>query len=45
MQLLENSSLAAVPDALRPLGLSLQGRRAPLEVLVIDSMERMPAEN
>jgi uncharacterized protein (TIGR03435 family) len=45
MQLLENSSLAAVPDALRSLGLSLQGRRAPLEVLVIDSMERMPAEN
>ena len=45
MQLLETASLAAVPDALRSLGLSLQGKRAPLEVLVIDSIERMPTEN
>lgn len=45
LQLLDKASVAAVPDALRSLGLSLQSRRAPLEVLVIDSMEKLPTEN
>jgi uncharacterized protein (TIGR03435 family) len=45
LQLLDTASIAAVPDALTPLGLSLQPRRAPLEVLVIDSMEKLPTEN
>lgn len=45
LQLLDKASPAAVPDALKPLGLSLTGRRAPLEVLVIDSMNRLPTEN
>jgi uncharacterized protein (TIGR03435 family) len=45
LQLLDTASIAAVPDALKPLGLSLQPRRAPLEVLVIDSMEKLPTEN
>jgi len=45
LQRLETASLAAVPDALRSLGLSLTPRRAPLEVLVIDSIEKMPTAN
>ena len=44
-QLLENSSLSAIPDALKPLGLLLQPRRAPLEVVVIDSIDKTPTEN
>jgi uncharacterized protein (TIGR03435 family) len=45
MQLLDRTSPAAVPDALRGAGLSLTNRRAPLEVLVIDSIENSPTEN
>jgi uncharacterized protein (TIGR03435 family) len=45
LQRLDTASPAAVPDALKSLGLSLTGRRAPLEVLVIDSIERLPTEN
>jgi uncharacterized protein (TIGR03435 family) len=45
LQRLDTASPAAVPDALKSLGLSLTGRRAPLEVLVIDSMEKAPTEN
>jgi uncharacterized protein (TIGR03435 family) len=44
-QLLENSSLSAVPDALTSLGLLLQPRRAPLDVVVIDSIDKTPTEN
>lgn len=45
LQLLDQASPAAVPDALKGLGLSLAGRRAPIDVLVIDSIERMPTDN
>jgi uncharacterized protein (TIGR03435 family) len=45
LQRLETASLAAVPDAVKSLGLSLAARRAPLEVLVIDSIEKLPTEN
>jgi uncharacterized protein (TIGR03435 family) len=45
LQLLDTASLAAVPDALKSVGLSLTSKRAPLDVLVIDSMERLPTEN
>jgi uncharacterized protein (TIGR03435 family) len=44
-QTLENSSLSAIPDALKSLGLLLQPRRAPLEVVVIDSIDKTPTEN
>ena len=44
-QLLENSSLSAIPDALKSMGLLLQPRRAPLEVVVIDSIDKTPTEN
>jgi uncharacterized protein (TIGR03435 family) len=45
LQRLDTASPAAVPDALKSLGLSLTQRRAPLEVLVIDSIEKLPTEN
>jgi uncharacterized protein (TIGR03435 family) len=45
LQLLEAPSTGSVPDALRKIGLSLERRRAPLEVLVVDSMQRTPTEN
>jgi len=45
LRLLENSSLSAIPDALKSLGLLLQPRRAPLEVVVIDSIDKTPTEN
>lgn len=45
LQRLDTASIAAVPDALKPLGLSLTPRHAPLEVLVIDNMEKLPTEN
>jgi uncharacterized protein (TIGR03435 family) len=44
-QTLENSSLSAVPDALKSLGLVLQSRRAPLDVVIIDSIDKTPTEN
>jgi uncharacterized protein (TIGR03435 family) len=44
-QLLENSSLSAIPDALKSMGLVLQSQRAPLEVVVIDSIDKTPTEN
>jgi uncharacterized protein (TIGR03435 family) len=45
LRALENGSNASLMDGLRAAGLSLQSRRAPLEVLVIDSVERTPTEN
>jgi uncharacterized protein (TIGR03435 family) len=45
LRALENGSNASLIDALRAAGLSLQSRRAPLDVLVIDSIERTPTEN
>jgi len=45
LHLLDTASPAAVPDALKALGLALQARRAPLEVVVIDSIDRTPTEN
>ncbi len=45
LHLLDKASVVAVPDALERLGLLLRSRRAPLEVLVIDSVERTPTEN
>jgi uncharacterized protein (TIGR03435 family) len=45
LQRLDTASPAAVPDALKAVGLLLTPKRAPLEVLVIDSMEKLPTEN
>lgn len=45
MQLVDNASPAAVVDALRAVGLALNPRRLPFDVLVIDSIEKMPTDN
>jgi uncharacterized protein (TIGR03435 family) len=45
LRVLDTASIAAVPDALKSLGLKLTPRKAPLDVLVIDSIEKSPTEN
>jgi uncharacterized protein (TIGR03435 family) len=40
----DNDSLAAVPDAMEMLGLKLETRKVPTEILIIDTAE-MPSEN
>jgi len=40
-----DSSDGSLFSALKPLGLKLEGRKAPLEVLAIDSIQRTPTEN
>jgi len=45
LQLLDAPSLGSVENGLRSLGLSLEERRAPLDYVVVDSMERTPTEN
>jgi uncharacterized protein (TIGR03435 family) len=45
MRLLDSASPNAIPDALKALGLSLDSRRAPIEVVVIDSADKAPTEN
>ncbi len=44
-QVLDASSPAAVGDALKASGLSLNPRRAPVEMLIVDSIERTPTDN
>jgi len=44
LRLLDNSD-GSLFGALKPLGLKLEGRKAPLDVLVIDSILRTPTEN
>ena len=45
LQMLDAPSLGSVENGLRSLGLSLEERRAPLDYLVVDSMERTPTDN
>ncbi len=45
MRLLDTASPNAIPDAMKTLGLSLRSTKAPLDVLVVDSMEKTPTEN
>ncbi len=45
MRLLDSASPSAIPDAMKTLGLTLNGRKAPLEVVVIDSAEKTPTDN
>lgn len=45
MRLLDTASPNAIPDAMKVLGLSLRGTRAPLDFLVVDSVEKTPTEN
>ena len=45
LQLLDNSSIASLMDGLQQLGLKMDARKAPLDVLVIDQMSKTPTEN
>jgi uncharacterized protein (TIGR03435 family) len=43
--LLEGASTPSLFDALQRLGLKLDARRAPLDLLVVDEMRKTPTEN
>ena len=45
LQLLDAPSRGSLEEGLRSLGLSLEARRAPLDHVVIDTIERTPTEN
>jgi uncharacterized protein (TIGR03435 family) len=45
LQLLDNSSIASLMDGLQQLGLKIDARKAPLDVLVIDQLSKTPTEN
>jgi uncharacterized protein (TIGR03435 family) len=45
LQLLDNSSIASLMDGLQQLGLKIDARKAPLDVLVIDQLSKKPTEN
>jgi uncharacterized protein (TIGR03435 family) len=45
LRLADTAAAVAVPDALERIGLKLRPLRAPIEVLVIDSIDRTPTEN
>jgi uncharacterized protein (TIGR03435 family) len=45
LKLLDTASGDSMPNALETLGLKLEPRKAALEVLVIDHMEKAPSEN
>lgn len=42
---IQAARLKAVRDGLKKLGLQLERRKAPVEVLVIDNLEKTPIEN
>jgi uncharacterized protein (TIGR03435 family) len=45
LKLMETASGDSIPAALETIGLKLEPRKAPLEVLVIDHIERTPSDN
>jgi uncharacterized protein (TIGR03435 family) len=45
LALLDNGSNASLISSLQKLGLTFEARKAPLEVLVIDSIQKTPTEN
>lgn len=45
LRLLENSSSASLSDALGQVGLKLEARKAPLDVIVVDGANKMPSDN
>jgi uncharacterized protein (TIGR03435 family) len=45
LRLLDTASIDSLSDALARVGLALVSRRAPIEVLVVDSIQRTPTEN
>lgn len=45
MAQLDRPSMGSVEDGLKSVGLTIEARRAPLDVLVVDSIEKAPTEN
>jgi len=45
LQLLDSGSIASLIDGLQQLGLKMEARKAPLDLLVIDQMSKTPTEN
>lgn len=45
LQLLDSPAIGSVIDGLKSVGLLLEARKAPLDMLVVDSIEKTPTEN
>lgn len=45
LALLDGAAAGSVYDGLKTLGLSLESKRAPVDFLVVESIDRMPTEN
>jgi len=45
LRLLDSASVASLLDAIQKLGLKLDARKAPLDLLVIDDAQKTPTEN
>jgi uncharacterized protein (TIGR03435 family) len=45
LSLLDHASDGSLLDALQTLGLKLEPRKAPVEMLVVDHAEKVPSEN
>jgi uncharacterized protein (TIGR03435 family) len=45
LQLLDGTSSASISDALQQIGLRLESRKAPLDVIVVDDAKKTPTEN
>jgi uncharacterized protein (TIGR03435 family) len=45
LRFLDTAGIDSISDSLRKVGLSLESRRAPLEYLVVDHIEKTPTEN
>ncbi|MBZ5676402.1 MAG: TIGR03435 family protein [Acidobacteriia bacterium] len=45
LRLLDNGSIASLMDGLQQLGLKIDARKAPLDVLVIDQLSKTPTDN
>jgi len=45
LALLDGGSIGSLTDALKKVGLTLESKRAPLEVIVVDQIQKTPTEN
>ena len=45
LQVLDTGSIASLLDGLQQVGLKMDARKAPLDVLVVDQLSKTPTEN
>ena len=45
LRFLDTASIASLLDAMRAVGLTLESRRAPLDVVIVDSVQKAPSAN